>query len=145
VNAERGTRNSEGEVEKGTDLKERTKNFSLRVIHFIQSLPRGLVIDVIGRQLLRSATSVAANYRAVRRARSRREFLSKLGIAEEEADETAFWLELLVESKLVRAEAASELRDEANQLVAITVSSIRTARSGARLTVPRSAFRVPTS
>ena len=127
------------------DLKERTKNFSLRVIHFIQSLPRGLVIDVIGRQLLRSATSVAANYRAVRRARSRREFLSKLGIVEEEADETAFWLELLVESKLVRAEAASELRDEANQLVAITVSSIRTARSGARLTVPRSAFRVPTS
>ena len=127
------------------DLKERTKNFSLRVIHFIQSLPRGLVIDVIGRQLLRSATSVSANYRAVRRARSRREFLSKLGIVEEEADETAFWLELLVESKLVRAEAASELRDEANQLVAITVSSIRTARSGARLTVPRSAFRVPTS
>jgi len=124
------------------DLKERTKAFALRVVRLVASLPRNPSTDVVGRQLLRSGTSVAANYRAARRARSRKEFLAKLGIVEEEADESVFWLELLVEAGLGVSGEMSALRNEANELVAITVSSIRTAR-GPRNSVPRSAFRVP--
>ncbi len=108
----------------------------------IQELPRNRVADVIGHQLLRAGTSVAANYRSARRARSRREFLAKMGIVEEEADESSFWLELLVEAQVVASQRVVELRHEAEQLVAITVASIRTARGG-RGSVPRSAFRVP--
>jgi len=123
---------------------ERTKAFAIDVVRLIQELPRNRVADVIGHQLLRAGTSVAANYRSARRARSRREFLAKLGIVEEEADESSFWLELLVEAQVVTSERVVELRREAGQLVAITVASIHTAR-GARGSVPRSAFRAPRS
>jgi len=144
VNAEVGTRNAEqkGEPLVVRDLKERTKAFALAIVRLVDDLARSPATDVIGRQLLRAATSVAANYRSARRARSRKEFLAKLGIVEEEADESAFWLELVLEAGLVSSATATELREEAGQLVAITIASIRTAREGGR-PVPRSAFRVP--
>src|SRR2546426_12062344 len=144
MNAEVGTRNAEQQarVTPPRDLRERTKAFALDIVRLVQGLPRDRAADVIGRQLLRAGTSVAANYRSARRARSRREFLAKLGIVEEEADESAFWLELLLEGGLVNSARVAELRDEAKQLVAITIASIRTAREGGR-PVPRSAFRVP--
>jgi len=146
VNAELGTRNAEqqGGVGPPRDLKERTKVFALRVVRLVSTLPRNPSTDVVGRQLLRSGTSVAANYRAARRARSRKEFLAKMGIVEEEADESVFWLDLLVDAGLSVASETAALRKEASELVAITVSSIRTAR-GPRNSVPRSAFRVPRS
>jgi len=144
MNAEVGTRNAEHQREPQTprDLKQRTKTFAVDVVRFVQTLPRRQPTDVLGRQLLRSGTSVAANYRAARRARSRKEFLAKMGIVEEEADESSFWLEFLMDAGLTASEEAGRLRGEADQLVAIVVSSIRTAR-GPRTAVPRSTFRVP--
>src|SRR2546430_4178638 len=146
VNAEVGTRNAEqrGESLPPRDLRERTKAFALAIVRLVDALPRGRFVDVIGHQLLRAGTSVAANYRSARRARSRREFLAKMGIVEEEADESSFWLELLEEARLVTSERVVELQREAGQLVAITIASIHTARGG-RGSVPRSAFRVPRS
>ena len=146
MNAEGGTRNAEhqGRPVPSRDLRERTKAFALAVIRLVQDLPRDRAADVIGHQLLRAGTSVAANYRSARRARSRREFLAKMGIVEEEADESSFWLELLVEARLVPSDRVVELRREAGQLVAITVASIHTARGG-RGSIPRSAFRIPRS
>src|SRR5438034_473033 len=125
-----------------SDLKQRTKEFALNTVRLVERLPRGRAAEVIGRQLLRSGTSVAANYRAARRARSRKEFLAKMGIVEEETDESSFWLELLEDSGLIATNETRRLRAEADQLVAIVVSSIRTAR-GPGTAVPRSAFRVP--
>src|SRR5438093_3687423 len=146
VNAEDGTRNAEqqGRLLPSRDLRERTKAFALGVIRLVQDLPRNRAADVIGHQLLRAGTSVGANYRSARRARSRREFLAKMGIVEEEADESSFWLELLVQARLVTSDRVLELLREAGQLVAIIVASIHTARGGGG-SVPRSAFRVPRS
>jgi len=110
-------------------MKRRTKEFALRVIRLVQSLPRGQMADVLGKQLLRSGTFVGANYRAACRAKSRADFISKMGIMEEEADESMYWMELLIESRLVRHDDVANLLDEADQLVAMTVSSIQTARS----------------
>lgn len=109
-------------------LGARTKTFALRVVRMIQSLPKDDVSHVLSKQLLRSATSVGANYRAARRARSRAEFLAKLGIVEEEADETIYWLELIAETGCVKAQRLDGLLEEANELLAIIVSSIKTAR-----------------
>ena len=111
-------------------LKKRTKQFALRIIRVIRSLPQGLEGRVIGHQLLRSGMSVAANYRAVCRARSKPEFLAKLAIVIEEADESAFWLELLVESELIPESKLLDLRSEADQLVAIFNASRTTAKKG---------------
>lgn len=118
-----------------SDLKKRTRRFSLNVISFTEKLPRSRTIDVIARQLLRSATSVGANYRAACRAKSVADFVAKMGTVEEEADETIYWLELLMESGAARNGGLQPLLDEANQLVAIAVSSIRTARK--RLKAPK--------
>lgn len=126
---------------KNDDLKERTKRFALRVIRMTDSLPRKMAADVLGRQVLRSATSVAANYRSACRAKSRPDFISKMGTVEEEADEKGFWLELISESGLLPAAKLQELQGEAHELTAIAVSSIRTARS--RSATPQSAFRTP--
>ena len=117
------------------DLKERTKKFALRVMRVVRSLPQRAEARVIGHQLLRSGTSVAANYRAVCRARSRPEFLAKLAIVVEEADESAFWLELLVDGGLVHEAKLRDLRSEANQLVAIFNASRTTARKGSHSTI----------
>ena len=111
-------------------LKTRTKQFAVRVIRVVRSLPINAEAKIIGHQLLRSAMSVGANYRAVCRARSRPEFLSKLAIVIEEADESAFWLELLVDADLVAPQKLKELQSEASQLVAIFNASRTTAKKG---------------
>jgi four helix bundle protein len=113
-------------------LKDRTKQFALRIIRVIRSLPSGAEGRIIGHQLLRSGMSVAANYRAVCRARSRPEFLAKLSIVIEEADESAFWLELLVEAGLISEAKLKDLKSEANQLVAIFNASRTTAKRGSQ-------------
>ncbi len=110
------------------ELKRRTKQFALRVIRLVESLPKGRTADVIGHQLLRSGTSVGANYRAACRAKSNADFISKMGIVEEEADESIYWMELLIESGILRIEKLESLMKEADELVAITVSSINTAK-----------------
>ena len=110
------------------ELKGRTKSFALRVIRLIEALPQTRTADVIGRQLLRAATSVGANCRAACRARSQAEFASKIGVVEEEADECAYWLELIVESDLLPAAKVQDLLAEANELGAIFVASARTAK-----------------
>ena len=130
-NAERGMRNQEA-MAKPNDLKERSKRFALRILKLVDSLPNTLSARTIGRQLVRSATSVPANYRAACRGRSNAEFIAKLGIVEEETDETAFWIEMLVDAEIVKAELVRELLDEADQLTAIWVASIKTARSKKR-------------
>ena len=110
-------------------LRNRTKQFAFRIIRLFKSLPRSAEAAVIGKQLLRAGTSVAANYRAVNRARSRAEFIAKLGVVLEEADESAFWLEALAEAGVVKAALLQPLLREANELVAIFAASQRTARS----------------
>ena len=120
MNAERRTRNAE--------LKQRTFEFGLRVVRLVQSLPKTASTAVLGRQLLRCGTSVGANYRAATRARSRADFIAKLGIAEEECDETIYWIDMLTALKLTSAQRTQDLRGEAEQLLAIMVSSIKTAR-----------------
>src|SRR4030066_602802 len=120
-------------------LKERTKCFALEIIKLVESLPKGRTADVIGRQLLDAGTSVGANYRAACRARSPADFISKMGIVEEEADETIYWMELLIEAKLVQENDSSHLLREANQILAMTVSSIKTVRRKSKKKV----FRLP--
>jgi len=110
-------------------LKERTKAFALRIINLVEGLPRSRTADVLGKQLLEAGTSVGANYRAACRAKSPADFVAKMGIVEEEADETIYWMELLVLSDLVLKSDITDLLDEANQILAMTVSSIRTART----------------
>jgi four helix bundle protein len=110
------------------ELKARTRQFALRVIHLVESMPRGRTADVLGRQLLRSATSVGANYRAACRARSRADFISKIAIAEEEADESLYWLELISESEIMKADRLTGLIKEADELTAILAAAGRTAR-----------------
>lgn len=136
MNAELGMRNAESERATDLhDLKARTKQFGLRVIRLTESLPKSREADVLGRQLLRSGTSVGANYRAACRGRSPAEFQAKLGIVEEEADESAYWIEMLVESGLVKIDLVEALLAEANELTAIVVSSIKTSRrNGAKRT-----------
>ncbi|HUZ08176.1 MAG TPA: four helix bundle protein [Candidatus Paceibacterota bacterium] len=110
------------------NLKIRTKQFALRIIKLVESLPRDLTSNVLGRQLLRAGTSVGANYRAACRGKSVADFISKMGTMEEEADESGYWMELLVESGKIKPAKVSELMQEAGELTAIAVSSINTAR-----------------
>jgi len=109
-------------------LKERTKKYALRVIRLVESLPRKQVAAVVGNQLLRSGTSVGANYRSACRARSTAEFCSKMGIVEEELDESVYWMELIIEAELVKAMRLLPLIKEGLELLAMTVASINTAR-----------------
>jgi four helix bundle protein len=110
------------------ELQERTKRFALRVIHLVGALPGSTAGEVLGKQLLRSATSVAANYRSACRGRSKAEFIAKVGIALEECDESQLWLELIVESGLLPGARVAELLKEADELTAIFVASLRTAK-----------------
>jgi four helix bundle protein len=112
---------------KHQDLQKRTKLFALKVIKFCDSLPKDESSRIIGRQLLRSGTSVGANYRAACRAKSKPTFISKLGDVLEEADESGYWIELLLESGKIGEKDAAPLLAETNELVAITVSSLNTA------------------
>jgi four helix bundle protein len=109
-------------------LKLRTKQFAIRIVSVVRSLPRTREGDVLGKQLLRCGTAVAANYRAVCRVRSKAEFISKISIVVEEADETVFWLELLADTAVVPPEKVSLLLKEANELLAICAASLRTAK-----------------
>ena len=128
-NADCGVRNAElREGMEQKDLKQRTKEFALRIIRLVEALPKGRTADVIGRQLLRSGTSVGANYRAACRAKSSADFISKMGTVEEETDESLFWMELLIEAGIVESGKLESLMKEADEILAITVSSIKTAR-----------------
>ena len=110
-------------------MKRRTKQFALRVIRLVESLLRGRTADVIGNQLLRSGTSVGSNYRAACRAKSNADFISKMGTVEEETDESLYWMELLIEAEIVKLDKLESLMEEVNELLAITVSSIKTAKN----------------
>ena len=115
------------------ELKERTKQFALRVMRLVESLPRTPKGNALAGQLVRSGMSVAANYRAACRGRSRAEFISKIGVVEEEADETALWLELIVADKILPETKIRQLLAEANELVAIMAASyISAARNKTR-------------
>ena len=118
----------DGVSSKQQQLRERTKKFALRIIRLFRHLARTTEAQVLGKQLLRCGTGVAANYRAAGRARSKAEFVSKMGIVVEEADETVFWIECLVESEIVKQELLQDLQAEANELLAIFAASQRTAR-----------------
>ena len=109
-------------------IRQRTKEFALRIVRLYQALPKTTEAQVIGKQVLRSGTSVAANYRATGRARSKAEFAAKFGIVVEEADETLFWLECLVEAGIVRPERMKDLLQEANELLAIFAAAVRSCR-----------------
>jgi four helix bundle protein len=110
-------------------LKDRTKEFALRVIRLVAALPRSIEGRAIANQLVRSGTSVAANYRSACRARSRPEFIAKLGVVLEEADETLLWLELIIAGKILPGNRVTPLRKEANELVAIFVAPRKSAAS----------------
>ncbi|MCF7788190.1 MAG: four helix bundle protein [Prosthecobacter sp.] len=114
------------------DLKQRTKNFALRVIKLVESLPKTRTSDVLGKQLIRSGTSVGANFRAACRGRSPAEFQAKMGIVEEEADECCYWIELLTESNQIKSSRTVELLKEAGEITAIAVASIKTSRQHSR-------------
>jgi four helix bundle protein len=113
------------------ELKKRTKAFGLRVIRLTEALPKSRTSGVIGRQLLRSGTSVGANYRAACRAKSRADFAAKMKIVEEECDESVYWMELLIESGTVKAELLEDLMNEGDEILSVVVASIKTARSTA--------------
>ena len=111
-------------------MRDRSRAFALRVIRLFRALPYRTDAQVLGKQLLRCGTCVAANYRAVCRARSKAEFVAKIGIVVEEADETVLWLELLVESGIIPSRKVEDLLTEARELSAIFTASQQTARSG---------------
>ena len=108
------------------EFKQRTKELALRVIKLVSSLPKNTVSEVIGKQLIRSGTSVGANYRAACRARSTADLIAKLRIVEEEADECLYWIELIVEAKLVYVANLRSIMSETNEILAMTVASIKT-------------------
>jgi four helix bundle protein len=105
------------------ELKSRTKQFALRIMNLVDALPNSTKGRVIGNQLIRSGTAVGANYRACCRSRSKAEFVAKIGIVEEEADESAFWMELIVDGKILSEAKVKALLSEANELVAIMAAS----------------------
>jgi len=113
-------------------LRDRTKQFAIRIVTLFRNLPKTDEARIMGKQLLRAGTSVAANYRAVCRARSRAEFISKIGVVVEEADETVFWLEMLVETGITSKSRMEKLLAEANELLAILAASQRTAKASGR-------------
>jgi four helix bundle protein len=114
------------------EMLARTKNFANRVVKLCSALPANWVAQTLGKQLLRSGTSVGANYRAVCRAKSTADFINKLRIVEEECDETLFWMELLVDNHFVKAAKLRNLMSEANEILAIVVASSKTARGSGR-------------
>ena len=118
----------DGNSEKQRDLRERTKEFALRIVRLYAALPKTTEAQVLGKQVLRSGTPVGANYREATRARSTAEFVSKVGVDLQELEETDYWLELLVDSGIVPEARLADLRDELNELTAILVSSVKTAK-----------------
>ena len=125
MNVGRMTKNEQA----GQDLSVRTKAFALQIIRLYSALPKTTVAQVLGKQLLRSGTSLGAHYREARRARSMAEFISKIESGLQELDETTYWLELLVDAGVMSEAQALEARKEANELMAILVSSVKTAKT----------------
>jgi four helix bundle protein len=121
-----------GDRDESKFLKTRTKQFALRTVRVVESLPKSLTAQAIGKQLVRSALSVGANYRAARRARSSADFVNKMAIVEEEADESLYWLEMLVDAGLVKKDRLEPLMNEAKEITAMVVASINTARTRSR-------------
>ena len=119
-------------AEKPIDLRVRTKDFALRIIRMYRALPRSGEAGVIGRQVLRSGTSVGAQYREASRAKSPRDFISKMEGSLQELDETAFWIELLIEAEIMPEERMTGLAKETDELIAIFVSSIKTAQGNTK-------------
>ena len=117
-----------GTLDKADAMKLRTKQFAIRIVSVVRSLPGTREGDVLGKQLLRCGTAVAANYRAACRARSHAEFISKMNVVVEEADEAVFWLELLGDTRVVAADKLKLLLKEGNELLAICAASLRTAK-----------------
>ena len=122
------------------ELKQRTKQFGIRIVKLVEALPHNQTASVVGRQLLRSGTSVGANYRAVCRAKSRADFIAKLGIVEEECDESLYWIEMLVETNQIKPALVADLMKEGEEILAIVVTSAKTARMK---TNPQSAIANP--
>ena len=116
-------------AERKLDLRDRTKDFALRIVRMYSALPKTTVAQVLGKQVLRSGTSVGANYREAFRARSRPEFVSKCGDSLREIEETNYWLELLVESGVVSEAKLAEVRQECDELTAIFVSILKSSKS----------------
>ena len=110
----------------------RTRKFALAIIKLSESLPKGKTAGIIGRQLIRCGTSVGANYRAACRGKSKRDFIAKMGIVEEEIDESTYWLDLLVETKLITPEKGNTAIKEAEGILSMVIASIKTARGGVR-------------
>jgi four helix bundle protein len=126
-----------------TDLEGRTKVFALGVIGYVAKLPRTQIENVLGNQLLRSGTSIGANYREANRAESRNDFIHKIGIAEKEAAETQYWLELCKDARLGDLDACERLLQEVNELIAILVSIGKTSKARSQpLRNPNSEFRI---
>jgi four helix bundle protein len=138
--AERGLNFNNFTAMNSEELKKRTKSFALRIVNLVDGLPDSRATNAIANQIIRSGTSAGANYRAACRAKSRADFISKLANVEEECDETIHWMELLVESRKVKTPLVCDLMREAGELLAITVSSINTARTNKN---PQSAIRNP--
>jgi len=115
------------------NLKDRTKKFSIDVVALVAGLPKSVVAEVLGKQILRSATSVGANYRAACRAKSQADFINKIAIVIEEADETQFWIELMVETKIIKRDIAALLWKEADELVSIMTASSKTAKKNSKI------------
>src|SRR5437762_6270726 len=113
---------------KKQDFLKRTRAFGLRVIHLVERLSRTQTAQILGRQLLRAGTSVGANYRAAVRAKSRADFISKMGTVEEECDEAIYWMEMLIESGSVKPNLLEAVISEGDEILSIVVASIRTAR-----------------
>ena len=114
------------------EFKARTFQFGIRCIKLAETLPKTTTAQVIGRQLVRSGTSVGANYRAAIRGRSRADFVARMGIVEEECDESLCWIDVLPAMRLISSKRSQDLRNEGHEIIAITVSSIKTARKNAR-------------
>ena len=114
------------------EFKDRTKRLGIQVIRLLEELPRDRATDTLGRQLLRSATSIGANYRAACRGRSSADVIAKLSIVEEESDETLYWLELFTEADLLPAAKTASLIAETDEILAMTVASIKTLRTRGR-------------
>jgi four helix bundle protein len=123
-------------------MKERTKRFALRITRLVSSLPNTTIARTLGKQLVRSGTSVGANYRSACRAKSTADFICKLAIVEEEADESIYWMELLVDSNIVPRPLLADLADEANQIVSIIVAAIKTSKLKRN---PKSEIPIPKS
>lgn len=113
---------------KKDDLRQRTKQFALRILRLYSALPQSTAAQILGKQLLRSGTSIGANYREAYRARSKAEFIAKTGICLGEAEETAYWLELLAEGEVIAPAKLTELMDECDQLIAILVTILNRAK-----------------